>query len=124
MREFRNIRISQEVIGTINIGDLQVIDVAVSHIQQGGDLALSHALWEFTQTALESPAVDPVTRKDMIEQLAFLSGQMLTSENYKQQSAARAALGDLENRVSTIQGLDLVWQELFPLLRRVLLRSG
>ncbi|MFQ5961040.1 MAG: hypothetical protein ACE5MG_06560 [Candidatus Methylomirabilales bacterium] len=121
MRDFRNIRISQGVIGTVNIGHLQVIDVAVSHIQQSGDLALSHALWEFTQTVLESSAVDPVARKDMIEQLALLSDQMLTSENHEQQGAARAVLGDLATKASTIEGLDLVWQELFPLLRRALL---
>lgn len=118
MRDFRNIRISQGVIGTVNIGHLQVIDVAVSHIQQSGDLALSHAVWEFTQTVLESPAVDPVARKDMIEQLALLSDQMLTSET---QEEARAVLDDLATTASTIQGLDLVWQELFPLLRRALL---
>lgn len=82
---------------------------------------MSHALWEFTQTVLESSAVDPAARKDMVEQLAFLSGQMLTSETQEEQGAARAVLDDLAATASTIQGLGLVWQELFPLLRRALL---
>jgi hypothetical protein len=117
---FSNIRINPRVISSVNIGHLQVIDVAVSQIQQSGDLALSHAVWEFTQTVLESPAVDPVARKDMIEQLAFLSDQMLTSETQEEQGAARAVLGDLATTASSIPGLDSIWQELFPLLRRAL----
>ncbi len=79
---FGNIRVGQDVIGTLNIGHLQVIDVAVSHIQHDGDLPLAHALWEFTQAVIESREVEPATRSIMIEQLAFLSEQTAVAKSH------------------------------------------
>lgn len=114
---FSNIRINQGAMGAVNIGHLQVIDVAVSHIQHNGDLALSHALWEFTQAVLE---LEPAARKGMIEQLAFLSDQVLTSQGQKQRSVTRAVLTDLAATTSTIPRLATLWEELAPLLKKAL----
>lgn len=117
---FSNIRINQGVISSLNISHLQVIDVAISQIQHNGDLALSHVLWEFTQAVLESREVEPDARKDMIERLAFLVDQVLTSQDQKQRPGARAVLADLATTTSAIPGLDSLMKELAPLLQRSL----
>lgn len=120
MVRFSNIRVRQGVIGALNIGHLQVIDVAISHIQHNGDLALSHALWEFTQAVLDGQEVEPAARKEMIEQLAFLSDQMLTGQGQKHGAVARTVLRDLAGTASSIPGLALVWEDLAPLLEHAL----
>ncbi len=108
------------MLAEVDVGNLQVIDVAVSHIQHNGDLALSHALWEFTQTVLESREVEETTRRDIIEQLSFLSDQVLTDQHQKQRAVSHTALVDLERTASRVPELALVWKTLEPLLQQAI----
>lgn len=117
---FSNIRGERGILANVGLGNLQVIDIAVSHIQHNGDLALSHALWEFAQTVLESREVEEATRREMIERLSFLSDQVLTSQGQKQPSVASAVLVDLGRTASSIPALAASWETLEPLLQQAL----
>jgi hypothetical protein len=117
---FSNLRVGQATVGEVNIGHLQVIDLAVSHIQHAGDLLLSHALWEFTQMVLESREVESAARREMIEQLGFLADQVITRGAQKRHDAARAALADLDTIVAGIPSLTPSWATLHPLLQGAL----
>jgi hypothetical protein len=56
----------------------------------------------------------------MIERLAFLCDEILTSQSQEEQRAARPVVGDLAAMASAIPGLDSLWEELAPLLQRAL----
>lgn len=117
---FSNLRVKPGMLTHVDMGNLQVIDVAVSQIQHNGDLALSHALWEFTQTVLESREVEETTRRDVIEKLSFLSDQVLTTHRQKQQSIAGTVLVDLGRTASGVPVLAPVWKTLEPLLQQAI----
>lgn len=55
---FSNIRVDRSVVGVINTGQAQAIDVARSYVKQNGDPSLSKLLQEFTQAVLDNRELD------------------------------------------------------------------
>jgi hypothetical protein len=69
------IRVDRSVVGAINTGQAQAIDVALSYVKQNGDPGLSELLQEFTQAVLDNRKLDQAMRKAIIEELSFLISQ-------------------------------------------------
>src|SRR5437773_12557502 len=86
---FNNIRVDQSVVGAINTGQAQAIDVALSYVKQNGDPALSELLQEFAQAVLDSRELDQAIRKAIVEQLFFLISQVLAKSEQKRPAIVR-----------------------------------
>jgi hypothetical protein len=117
---FTNIRIDRSVVGAINTGQAQAIDVALSYVKQNGDPGLSELLQEFTQAVLDNRELDQAMRKAIIEQLSFLISQTLAKPEQKRPSIVNAVLKSIKEGLSTVSGLIALWEKLEPCLRQVL----
>jgi len=117
---FTNIRVDRSVVGVINTGQAQAIDVALSYVKQNGDPGLSKLLQEFTQVVLDNRELDQALRKAIIEQLSFLISQILAKPEQKRASIVNAVLKGIKETLSTFSGLRALWETLEPYLREVL----
>jgi hypothetical protein len=115
-----NIRLDRSVVGAINTGRAQAIDVALSYIKQKCDPGVSELLQEFTQAVLDDRELDQAMRGAIIEQLSFLISQTLAKQGQKRPSIVNAVLKSIKESLSISSGLITVWDKLEPCLRQVL----
>jgi hypothetical protein len=117
---FNNIRADRSIVGAINTGQAQAIDVSLSYVKQIGDPALSELFQQFAQAVLDNKELDQATRKAIIEQLSFLSSQLLAKPEEKRVSIVGAVLKSIKEALLAFSGLITLWETLEPLLRQVL----
>lgn len=70
---FHNIKVEGSVVGAINTGNVQQIDVALSHIKLAGDPDLERALATFTEAVAHSDAISTGAKDEILEQLAVVA---------------------------------------------------
>ncbi len=117
---FNNIRVDRSVVGTINTGQAQAIDVALGYVRQNGDPASSKLFQEFVQAVLDSRELDQAMRKAIIEQLSFLVSQVLAKPEQKRPAIVGAVLKRVTEILSAFSGLAILWEKLEPFLRQAL----
>ena len=117
---FNNIRVDHSIVGAINTGQAQAIDVGLSYVKQNGDPALSEMFQEFVQAVLDNRELDQVTRKAIIEQLSFLISQLLAKPEQKRAAIVGAVFKSIKEALSAFSDLVTLWEKLEPFLRQVL----
>jgi len=117
---FNNIRVDHSIVGAINTGQAQDIDVSLSYVKEIGDPALSELFQQFAQAVLDSRELDQATRKAIIEQLSFLTSQLLAKPEQKRAAIVGAVLKSIKEALRAFSGLVTLWETLEPLLRQVL----
>src|SRR5579872_5007109 len=63
---FHNINVQGSVVGAINTGQVQQIDVAIDHIKLGGDTDLAQSLAQFTEALLADTALKENDKKEIL----------------------------------------------------------
>jgi hypothetical protein len=116
---FNNIRVDHSVVGVINTGQAQAIDVGLSYVKQNGDPVLSELFQEFTQAVLDRREIDQATRKAIVEQLSFLISQLLAKPEQKRPAIVGAVFKSIKEALSAFSGLVTLWEKLEPFLRQV-----
>lgn len=114
---FNNIRVDRSVIGAINTGQVQSLDVALSNIKVTGENRLAEALQGFTEAILAESTFDPEQKNKLIEQTSFLAEQVTLPETQRKKGVARVVLSDIANTVSALSGLASLWQQVSALLQ-------
>ena len=117
---FNNIRVDHSIVGAINTGQAQAIDVGLSYVKQNRDPALSELFQEFAQAVLDSRELDQAARKAIIEQLSFLISQLLAKPEQKRTAIVDAVFKNIKEALLAFSGLVTLWETLEPLLRQVL----
>ena len=116
---FHNIKVDRSVIGSINTGEVQRIDVAMSHIKTSGNEELAKALKEFTETVIAEAKLDTELKNQIIEQISFLASQSALPKEKQKSGIVKAVLLGIKYTVSTIATLSPLWDKLQPLLERI-----
>ena len=116
---FHNIKVDQSVIGSINTGEVQRIDVAMSHIKTSGNEELVKALKEFTEAVIAETKLDAELKNQIIEQISFLTSQSALSKEKRKSGIIKAVLLAVKNMVSTMVALSPLWNNLQPLLEHI-----
>jgi len=116
---FHNIKVDQSVIGSINTGEVQRIDVAMSHIKSSGNEQLVRALKEFTEAVIAETKLDAELKNQIIEQISFLTSQSALSKEKRKSGIIKAVLLAVKNMVSTMVALSPLWNNLQPLLEHI-----
>jgi hypothetical protein len=117
---FHNINVSKSIVGSINTGNVQSIDVAMSHIKTSGNEELAKVLGEFTQAVINDTAINTELKNQIIEQLSFLISQYELSKEKRKPSVIKTVLSTIKNTVSTVASLVMIWSKLQSLLEKVL----
>ena len=116
---FHNIKVDQSVIGSINTGEVQRIDVAMSHIKTSGNEQLVKALKEFTEAVIAETKLDAELKNQIIEQISFLTSQSALPKEKRKSGIIKAVLFAVKNMVSTMVTLSSLWNNLQPLLEHI-----
>jgi len=116
---FHNIKVDQSVIGSINTGEVQRIDVAMSHIKTSGNEELVKALKEFTEAVIAETKLDAELKNQIIEQISFLTSQSALPKEKRKSGIIKAVLLAVKNMASTIVALSPLWNNLQPLLEHI-----
>ena len=116
---FHNIKVDQSVIGSINTGEVQRIDVAMSHIKTSGNEELVKALKEFTEAVIAETKLDAELKNQIIEQISFLTSQSALPKEKRKSGIIKAVLSGVKNMVSTMVVLSSLWNNLQPFLEHI-----
>ena len=95
MNTFNNINVDRSTVGSINTGSINSIDVTLGQLGQGGAGEITASIKEFTEALLQEAQVANETRTAMLEQLAFVSEQLLTPEDQQKKSVIRQTWNSL-----------------------------
>ena len=113
-----NISIDRSIIGAVNMGNIQKLDVAIDHIKNGGDSDLVEELKKFTAAVMSTTDVQLAKKNAIIEHLAHLSQQVATPRQARQNALVRTVIEGLERLVNFSASLITHWQVIRPLLER------
>ena len=111
---FNNFNVSQSVIGAINTGDAQRIDVSLSQINMGGDNALHNSLAEFTQALINTAELTTATKNELLELLAVIADEAAKPKENRRRSIIKAVLPGIQTAVATASSLMALWEKLHP----------
>jgi hypothetical protein len=120
LMSFYNIRVDHNVIGAINTGRAQAIDVGLSQLKQNSDPELCQRFQEFAQAVLASRELDHAASAAIIEQLSFLISQLSVKPEQKQRAIIGAVLKNTKDALLAFSDLLKLWEKLEPLLRQLL----
>ncbi len=113
---FNNIRVSDSVVGVINTGQVQQLDVALDVIRDAGQPNLAEALRNLSQAVVDARDLDPAQKDEAIEHLTFLAEQAVLPQDQRQRSVGRTVLRALERLLNAAASVMTLWQQAQPLL--------
>lgn len=114
---FNNINVSKSVVGAINTGQVQQIDVAMDKIMTEGNPQLIEHLKAFTEAVLENQQLEGEHRDKIIEMLAFLTTQCALPKGGRQPSVVQTVLERISQIVETVKSLSPLWAPLLAALQ-------
>ena len=114
-----NIKVSDSVIGSVNSGDVEKIDVAMTNIQHSGNTKIADALKSLTETVLECKEITSDLKNELIQNLSFVSQQVSTPQGARKQGVLRSVLAGIKDGVSTVSSLAGLWTKFEPLFKDI-----
>jgi hypothetical protein len=114
-----NIHVADSVVGSINTGNVQTIDVSISYLDNAGDKEVSAALKTLTEAIANEIALAKQDRDNMLEQVAYLSQQAVASAKDRKPGMIKAALGAISQSAATFVAISDAWQHAEPLLKQL-----
>ena len=114
---FHNIKVEGSVVGAINTGNVERIDVALSHIKIG-DPELEKALAAFTEAVANSGAILTATKDEILEQLALVAHQAAAPRESRSWAILKAVAINVGTQLATAGLTDLIqmWGKIKPML--------
>jgi len=114
-----NIKVSDSVIGSVNSGDVERIDVAMTNIQNSGKNEIADALKSFTEAVLENAEITSELKNELIQNLSFISQQVSIPEGARNQSVIKSVLSGIKEGVSVTTSLVTLWTKVEPIFKGI-----
>jgi hypothetical protein len=111
-----NIRIDRSVIGAVNTGNIERLDVALNDIHNQGAPQVARALARLAEAVLASKRVSKDAKPEIIDQISFLAAEAATPPEQRRRSVARTVMGALRDTLGVTADFATVWAALHPLL--------
>ena len=113
-----NIRIDNSVIGVVNTGEVQTIDVHITHLKQGGQVEIGDVLKRVTEAIANSQDLSSSQKAEMLESLGYLSEQAAGAAKDRRPSIIKATLGALTQGAAAVATLSEAWSTAAPILSK------
>lgn len=114
---YHNVSLSNSVVGAVNTGYVQRLNVAVSTLSQAGQEELADSLKRFSEALLSSRELESEVRTRVLEQLDYLtSGATFQSPK----SVVASILKGIRDSVTTSSALMGLWEKLEPLMKEAI----
>ena len=112
-----NINVDNSVVGAINTGTIQQLDVSISDIRATGEDGLAEAIKVFTATVLAPTVeIEVENRQQILEEMTFLTEEIKRPSQERKIGLARMIMSHLKESASTVTELSVAWSHLEPLL--------
>jgi len=112
-----NINVNQSVVGSINTGSIEQIDVALTNIKNGGAEETADIIREFTEAVLEEKKLNTDIKNEIIEQLSFLASQAALPEEGQKKSIIFPVLNKIRKGIESIPILLILFEALEKLFK-------
>jgi hypothetical protein len=90
---FHNIRIDRSVVGAINTGNVEKMEVALNNIHANNqNQELENLLKEFTEAVLHETSLSGQTRNDIVEQLTALAVEIAKPQESRSKGVVMAVV--------------------------------
>lgn len=114
---FHNIQVDNSIIGSINSGYIQSIDIAMNDVTIINNFQLAKSLKQFTEAILNDKQLQSERKNDLLEQVSFLANEAIQGKGKRKNSIAVLTLKAIRDTVATSAGLATLWNALEPLLK-------
>jgi hypothetical protein len=113
---FHNIKIDRSVVGAVNTGSVEKMEVALNRIHtQNGNPELERKLKDFTEAVLRETQLSDELKNDIVEQLSVLAAQVAMPEESRIKTVMKALVTSIAANIATT-GLVEHWQAIKHLL--------
>jgi len=116
---FNNIRIEGSVVGSINTGEVERIDLALTNVRAGGQDALASELQKITQAVLDSKELAQEARNEAVEGLSYLAEQAVLPQDRRQKSLGKRILSNIERLLTDSANLTAIYMGAAPILHKL-----
>lgn len=106
------IRIDRSIVGAVNTGQIDKLEVNLSRVSQGGGKELSQLAKTFTEAALQEKALDEKTKAELVEQITYLMESANAPKEKRSPGVIRSVLETVGKVVSVSGGLAKLWGQL------------
>jgi hypothetical protein len=112
-----NIKVDNSVVGAINTGTVQKIDVAVSVLKDAGSKDISEALTLLAQAIANAAELDAAQKNETLEQISFVAAQAAAAAPDRKPALVLPILSAI-GKVAGVAGSALeAWNHAFPLIK-------
>lgn len=116
---FNNIKLDNSVVGAINTGTVHSIDVNSTHLRGAGNDRAASALRALTEAIASEKSLTPQHRNELLDQVAFLSGQAAAPQSERKPGMIRSVLAGVSQAVATVTSVATAWNAAEPILKGV-----
>jgi hypothetical protein len=108
---FHNIKVDRSVIGAINTGVVENLDVAMTNIRAGGDEELVDALRQMTEAVIRTADLATEQKNEALDHLAVIAEQAARPKERRSIGALKAVIAAFERVILTSAALLALWQQ-------------
>jgi len=112
-----NIKVDNSVVGSINTGNVESIDVNISYLRKAGGDEVSAALVELTEVIARATDIDDGQKQALLDQVEFVSEQAVKGADGRRPGMISAALSALDSTSKATASLSAIWSSVHPILR-------
>lgn len=112
-----NIKVDNSVVGSINTGNVQSIDVSVTVLRDAGNDKISNALMGLAEVIANSHDIRAPDKDSLLDQVAYLSEQAVAAAKDRRPGMIRAAVTSIAHGAATVTAIATAWAAAAPLLK-------
>ncbi len=112
-----NIHIADSVVGSINTGTVQTVDVSITYLKQAGNNEVADALRRLTEAIANEPSLPPDDKNDLLDQVAYLSDQASSAAKDRKRGTIKATFDAISQGAGAVAAIATAWNVAAPLLQ-------
>ncbi len=114
---FHHINVDRSIIGAVNTGEVQKIDVSLSHLHNLGNDAAIDAFRTLTEAVLADDSLNTATKNELLEQISFLSTQAMAGPQDRKPGLIKSIVQGLRQSAQTTTAVADAWVKAEPILK-------
>jgi hypothetical protein len=111
MGNINDIKINNSVVGSVNTGYVQKLNVSLENINRAGAPELASLIKDFIESVLSSE-LSIQEKSEIVEQVDFVTSEILTPSEKQKPSVLKTLFSNIKGSVSTINGLSTMWNNI------------
>lgn len=114
---YNNINVDNSVVGAINTGEAQKIDVNLTVLEQAGSRQAHDALSNFTQTVIDNQELDTAKKNEVLELVRAITDQSVAKAEDRKPSVIKALCTQVTSIAGAVGAVATAWQHAEPIVK-------